>query len=243
MLVTSPVPEAEMHTWRTAWLLLAAFLFAGCRDVSPHPQPEFHESRIVVEKVDRVTSLVHGDQRVRLYTLDPDRVVRLTRIMFLPEAPLEIAVKLDAGAVVKLDTPETARAFMQAVPWVDALILARRKLTDELGTDVGTDASVVAETVRRYLMVDPPVEPPDWGAMSRALDNADLWAQTPQTAGVGALVLAGILITQRVEGPTWERAGKLLSRVAWEDNMPPWLSVVAYTSWSRRDFAASEDRQ
>ncbi|MHC4861315.1 MAG: hypothetical protein ACYTDY_14625 [Planctomycetota bacterium] len=226
-----------MHGRHLVGLLLAGLLVVACKDVAPHPSPGFKATRIVVERVDQETFLVRGKMRRRLAKLDPDRVVRLTRLVF----PDTQAVKLDRGAVVDCRTPREATAFMDATLWVDALIVARRGLSLELGTPAATDASVVAETIRRYLHVDPPVDPPDWSAVSKALDGEAIWVQSPQTAGVGAVFLAGVLLQGTPDKWSRKRAGKLYSRVVVEPEMPSWLSVVAYANWNRKDFLASDE--
>jgi hypothetical protein len=219
-------------------LLATGLLLAACKDIAPRSPPVmFKATRIVVERTARETFLVRGNLRRELAKLNPDQVIRLTRVLF-PEAR---GVKLDRGAVIDCTSTKEASAFMEATLWVDALILTRRRLSVELGTPAASDAAVVAETIRRYLLVDPPTDPPDWSAVSKALDGKAIWSQSPRTAGVGAVFLAGVLLQGDPDKWSKHRAGKLYSRVIGEPEMPGWLSVVAYRNWKQKDFTASDE--
>jgi hypothetical protein len=148
---------------------------------------------------------------------------------------------MDGGAVVDLDSPKAANVFVEATLWLDALIAERRNLSLDLGPNPQHNVALASETFRRYLLVDPPVEPPDWGALSRALDDGVFWEDQPSTAGLAAIFLACVLVDGDPEEWARQKAVQLYSRVVAEPEMPSWLSVLAYENWSRRDFLANEE--
>ena len=227
-----------MDGWRALGLLLVGLLVVSCKDVSPHPPVASSATRVVVERVDGETFLLRGDERRRLGKLDAERVVRLTDLMF----PHANAGRMDGGAVVDFESAKAAQVYVEATLWVDALIAARRTLSLDLGPNPQTGSALAAETFRRYLLVDPPVDPPDWGALTRALEDGVFWEEKASTAGMAAVFLACVLAEGG--GGEWSRrkAGELFSRVISEPEMPPWLSVLAYENWSRRDFLAKDER-
>ena len=215
-------------------LLLLVFSLAACQETTTATAaPSI--SVEVIEGPDR-TELVRGKMRGPLGVLDRNRVLALTRVYF-PDAE----VREDAArAVIILDEPETATACFQAAIWVDGVMLARAWREEE-GLESDTPAAIVAESLRRYLHVDPPVEPPDWAALFAALDDDALWEVAPQSAGAGALLVAGVLISQPLTDPARERAVGALAKCVVATEMPNWLTWAAYRMWKDRDFLAREE--
>jgi hypothetical protein len=121
------------------------------------------------------------------------------------------------------------------------MILARRELEARTGPETGSEAGIVAEAIRRWLRPDEPDRLPDWGELSRALESPSIWKTAPVTAGMGAVIFAGMMLSREPAGPARERAARILSQAVAAKDVPGWLSWIAYYAWSRRDFLASEE--
>lgn len=220
--------------WWFAWLIAFASV-ASC--ATSEPVPELPATRILLRYADGRTWISRGKLRRPLGALDTARVLRLTRVLF-PDCGI---VEEGGVATLDVDSPESATALFDGLRWVDGMILARRGLREEMGTEAASDAGIAAETIRRWLMVDPPAPHPDWAAMSEALDNPGLWRESPRSAALGAIVYAGILTRDTPSEEARNRAGALLAKAVVAENVPGWLSWIAYHAWSTKDFLAGDE--
>jgi hypothetical protein len=225
-----------MKKLRTASLLVVA-LVVGCRSPGSDSQAEFRATRVVVHTEGETTWLVRGQYRRSLAVLDADQVIRFAKITW----PHAVTGTEKGDRTVDLDTPGATSSFMEMTLWADGLVLSRRGLRERFGTPPISSAGVVAETLRAYLLVDPPVGPPNWVALSRALENETLWEESPQSAGTGAILLAGAILLEPNTSLSRALAGQLLSRAVADVRVPAWLTRAAYRMWSDNDFRARAD--
>ena len=220
--------------------LLAVGTIISCAQVEPAPQPE-------PAKIDplRVWAL-DGEERswIRydlkkwpLRMLDPERTARLARALY-PGVSVE-----PVGDVrrIDFDSERSAETFIEAARWVDGQLLALRTMEEQKGAPPEDNVGVLLDNIRRYLLVGTPIRLPDWGAVSRALDDEAVWAASPSIAGVAALILSGLVLRGNSNELARDRADMLLGKAVALRTVPAWLSWIAQLNWVRKDFSASDD--
>lgn len=216
-------------------LVLATFAslaLPGC-ETSPDPR----RARVVVTW-DRERTWVAGygksGEAVRypLGALDRAAAVRLAGALF-PEVEVH---ESPSGWGLDFDAKESAAAFLEAARWTDGIVLAQRGIERRTGAAPITNAGVVAEQLRRYMLAGPMHDAPEWTAVAQALDDDRLWETTPNTAGMGAIVLSGLILRGEYTTLSRDLADKLMSRATAAGNFPDWLSYIAWLNWSTRDY-------
>jgi hypothetical protein len=168
-------------------LLVITALVAGCQE-----GPGTAGGRVAVTSDAERTWVENGDRRYPLANLDGERVAVLARALFP-----EVSVAEEGGAAwrIELDSEESAAAFLEAARWTDGIVAADQSLADRTGGAALTDAAVIAENIRRFVLAGDPAAAPDWVAVSRALENDSVWRTTPNTAGMGEVILSGLLLS------------------------------------------------
>jgi hypothetical protein len=121
------------------------------------------------------------------------------------------------------------------------MILALRTLEESRGTPPTDSAGIILENVRRYLIIETPVVLPDWGAVSKALDDQTVWEASANIAGIGAVMLSAVILRGGAGELARDRADRLLGKAVALRHVPQWLSWIAQLNWVRRDLSASEE--
>lgn len=166
-----------------------------------------------------------------LVALDPWRVARLARTILS-----DVAVEnVEDGVGITVDSASSAKSLVEAARWADGLIRARREREERGESPPGTDAAVIAETIRTWLRPEPSGATPDWGALSDALERDSVWEVSPVHAGMGSIVYAGMILRGPASSLAEDRARRLLSRATALKNVPDWLSWLAYRAWMREN--------
>ena len=220
--------------------LLVLGTLVSCAHTEPAPQPK--RTKIDPQRV----WAIRGDERnfIRydlkpwpLRTLDPTAAARLATALF----PGAMVKPVGDARRIDFDSERSAMSFVEAARWADGMILAIRTMEEQRGETPTDHAAVIFDNVRRYLLMGSPVDLPDWGAVLRALDDDDVWMASPNIAGVGALVLSGLILRGGSNELARDRADTLLGKAVALRNVPTWLSWIAQLNWVRRDFSASEE--
>ncbi len=208
-------------------LAFSPLLLASACAATP-PERTVDAAEVAVVPGEGRTWLVRGKMAVPVKALDRTRVLRLFKVLYRDG---EVREK-GREAVLAMDAPESASALVEAARWVDGLVLTRRRPGAGPGL---SPAGIIAETWRRYLMVDPPAPPPDWKALVDVLERDAVWEGSPHHAAMGAVLLAGVVRLGETSSAARDRAIPLLSRAVAEHRVPPWLSWIAYRKWTHRE--------
>jgi hypothetical protein len=213
--------------------LVPVLLLICCATAPVEPGP----SDVLLQAAEGRTWLVRDTDRLPVRLVDPARGSRLARALF----PGAVVHGSGHDLLVRLDSPESAQAFVMAARWADGMVLARRDLRVNMGMPPSGGAGIIAEQLRRYLLVDGAAEPADWTAVSRALDLPNTWKDSPNHAGLGAIVLSGLVLRGEHTSLSRDRAHNLLSQATALKNVPGWLSWIAYINWNASERAASAE--
>jgi hypothetical protein len=219
--------------------LLTFLVLAGCENVERAPEftPLPANEVLAVSGAER-SHLYHLGKKWPLKSMDPSRAERLAKILF---PGMKVFYRADERRMA-FDSTRSADAFVEVARWADGMILALRTMESATDRTSGDPAGTIFENLRRYLLVDDPSELPDWAAVSKALDDEDVWRTSPNIAGVGAIVFAGLILRGEASDPAKDRAAELLGRAIALREVPEWLSWTAQLNWTRRDLIASEER-
>lgn len=218
--------------------LLFLLLLAQCSQTGDG-LPAGPSSRVEIEDHGGRAALTYDGESRMLGVLDATRVTRLAKVILPGDYT---SAPTANGIALTLDSPESASAFVQAAAMVDGIMQARRRIEAASGLGADTSAAQIMETLRRYLMVDPPAPAPDWEALYFVLLGEDVWKYSPNAAGLGAVVLAGVLTSKPPDDPMRMRTAAILHRTVAAKDTPDWLTWLAYHSLERRNFMAREDR-
>jgi hypothetical protein len=206
---------------------LASLSLTGC-ETPPNPRAV----RVVVTWDSQRTWIEGEGARYPLGALDRSAAVRLAGALF-PEVTVH---ESPSGWSLDFDAKQSAAAYLEASRWTDGIVLAQRGIEKRTGAAPITNAGVIAEQLRRYMLAGPMHAAPDWTAVAQALEDDHLWETTPNTAGMGAIVLSGLILRGEYTTLSRDLADKLMSRATAAGNFPDWLSYIAWLNWSTRDY-------